>query len=93
MTSGNVASLADEVISIDNLAGEDLILVSSGSKKATIIGNVGISSQELNPREMVVKVTKNDPNFVDIFDLKSGDLIGSDLLVLTTIFSSEALIG
>ena len=40
VTSGNVASLADEVISIDNLAGEDLILVSSGSKKATIIGNV-----------------------------------------------------
>ena len=26
---------------------------------------------------MVVKVTKDDPDFVDIFDLKSGDLIGS----------------
>ena len=77
VTSGNVSSLADEVISINNLAGEDLILVSSGSKKATIIGNVGINSTELNPREMLVKVKKNDPNLVDIFDLKSGDLIGS----------------
>ena len=77
--------LADEVISIDNLAGEDLILVSSGSKKATIIGNVGITSQELNPREMVVKVTKDDPDFVDIFDLNLA-IAGLDLLVRTIIF-------
>jgi len=77
VTAGSVTSLADEVISINNLAGEDLILVSSGSKKATLIGNVNSKEQDLNPREMILKIKKNDSNLIDIFDLKSGDLLGS----------------
>ena len=54
-TTSSVTSLADEIISVSGLNGEDLILVSSGTSKPTIIGNVDEKSQELNPREMTAK--------------------------------------
>ena len=34
-------------------------------------------SQELNPREMTAKVHKDNENLIEIFDTKSGDLLGS----------------
>ena len=57
-TTSSVTSLADEIISVSGLNGEDLILVSSGTSKPTIIGNVDEKSQELNPREMTAKLIK-----------------------------------
>ena len=77
VTTSSVASLADEIISVSGLKGEDLILVSSGTSKPTIIGNVNEKSQELNPREMIAKVNKDNKNLIEIFDTKSGDLLGS----------------
>ena len=79
------------VISISNLAGEDLILVSSGPRKLPSL-EMSINSTELNPREMLVKVKKND-QWIDIFDLKSGDLIGSRSISSNNNFLFEALIG
>ena len=76
-TTSSVASLADEIISVSGLKGEDLILVSAGTSKATITGTVSAKSQELNPREMTARVHKDDKNLIEIFDTKSGDLLGS----------------
>ena len=76
-TTSSVTSLADEIISVSGLNGEDLILVSSGTSKPTIIGNVDEISQELNPREMTAKVNEDNENLIEIFDTKSGDLLGS----------------
>ena len=76
-TTSSVTSLADEMISVSGLKGEDLILVSSGTSKPTIIGNVDEISQELNPREMTAKVNEENENLIEIFDTKSGDLLGS----------------
>ena len=59
------------------MSGEDLLVVSTGSSKPVLIGQVEAISQELNPREMVLKVKADDPKLVDIFDRKSGDLLGS----------------
>ena len=49
VTTGSVSSLADEVISISGMSGEDLIVVSTGSSKPVLIGQVETASQELNP--------------------------------------------
>ena len=76
-TTSAVSSLADEVISISGLKGEDLILVSSGSRKPTIIGNVDAKPNDLNSRELTAKVSLTDANRVEIFDTKSGDLLGA----------------
>jgi flagellar hook-associated protein 1 FlgK len=76
-TTSAVSSLADEVISISGLEGEDLILVSSGTRKPSIIGNVDTKLQDLNAREMTAKVSLTDANLVEIFDTKSGDLLGT----------------
>ena len=76
-TTSSVSSLADEIISVSGLNGEDLIFASAGTSKATIIGNVEGKSQELNPREMTAKVHKDNDNLIEIFDTKSGDLLGS----------------
>jgi len=76
-TTSSVTSLADEIISVSGLNGEDLILVSSGTSKPTIIGNMDEKSQELNPREMTARVNKDNESLIEIFDTKSGDLLGS----------------
>ena len=76
-TTSSVTSLADEIVSISGLDGEDLILVSSGTRKPTVIGSVDAKSQELDPREMTARVHKNNENLIEIFDTKSGDLLGS----------------
>ena len=43
-TTSSVASLADEIISVSGLKGEDLILASVGTSKATITGTVSAMS-------------------------------------------------
>jgi flagellar hook-associated protein 1 FlgK len=77
VTTSSVTSLADDVISVSGLNGEDLIFVSSGNSKATIIGTVEEKTQELNPREMTARVNKENENIIEIFDTKSGDFLGS----------------
>ena len=59
------------------MSGEDLLVVSTGASKPVLIGQVEAVAQELNAREMVLKVKADDPKLVDIFDRKSGDLMGS----------------
>ena len=76
-TISEVSSLADEVVSIEGMSGEDLIILSTGDRKPSVIGEVKAFTQELNPREMTVKVNSSNPETVDIFDTKSGDLLGS----------------
>ena len=76
-TTSDVSSLADEVVSIEGMSGEDLIILSTGDRKPSVIGEVKAFTQELNPREMTVKVNSLNPKTVDLFDTKSGDLLGS----------------
>ena len=76
-TISEVSSLADEVVSIEGMSGEDLIILSTGDRKPSVIGEVKAFTQELNPREMTVKVNSSNPKTVDLFDTKSGDLLGS----------------
>lgn len=79
-TTSEVQSLADEILSFEGLSGEDLIIISTGDRKPSLIGNIQSTSHELNPREMTAKVSITTPNTVDIFDTKSGDLLGSRAL-------------
>ena len=50
-------------------------------------------SQELNPREMTAKVNEENENLIEIFDTKSGDLLGSRELSNKIISYLEGLIG
>ena len=79
-TTSEVSSLADEIVSFEGLSGEDLIIISTGDRKPSVIGDIQANSHELNPREMTAKVSSTVPNIVDIFDTKSGDLLGSRTL-------------
>ena len=76
-TTSDIESLADDLISVNGLDGEDLVLISAGNKKPTIIGSVDSKTNELNSREMVAKVNNDDANLMEIFDAKSGDILGS----------------
>ena len=72
-----VESLANEVLSINGLDGEDLIVVSAGTGKISLLGDVKTKVNELDPRELKAQVSANDPKQMEIFDMKSGDLLGS----------------
>ena len=85
-TTSEVSSLADEILSFDGLSGEDLIILSTGDRKPSVIGNMTELSQELNPREMTAKVNSTDASVIDIFDTKSGDFLGSRTLSSTNNF-------
>jgi flagellar hook-associated protein 1 FlgK len=76
-TTAKVESLANEVFSINGLDGEDLIVVSAGTGKISLLGDVETKVNELDPRELKAKVSTNDPKKIEIFDMKSGDLLGS----------------
>ena len=76
-TTAKVESLANEVFSINGLDGEDLIVVSAGTGKISLLGDVKTKVNELNPRELKAQVSANDPKQMEIFDMKSGDLLGS----------------
>lgn len=76
-SASTVTSLAEEIVSIENMSGEDLIIISNGTRKPTLIGEVKFLNQELNPREMTAKVDIVDSGLINIFDKTSGDLLGS----------------
>ena len=65
------------MFSINGLDGEDLIVVSAGTGKISLLGDVKTKVNELNPRELKATVSANDPKQMEIFDMKSGDLLGS----------------
>jgi flagellar hook-associated protein 1 FlgK len=76
-TSAIVESLANEVFSINGLDGEDLIVVAAGTGKISLLGEIKTKVNELDPRELKAKVSLNDSKQMEIFDMKSGDLLGS----------------
>ena len=65
------------MFSINGLDGEDLIVVSAGTGKISLLGDVKTKVNELDPRELKAQVSANDPKQMEIFDMKSGDLLGS----------------
>ena len=85
-TTAKVESLANEVFSINGLDGEDLIVVSAGTGKISLLGDVETKVNELDPRELKAKVSTNDPKQIEIFDMKSGDLLGSRKITETNDF-------
>ena len=85
-TTAKVESLANEVFSINGLDGEDLIVVSAGTGKISLLGDVKTKVNELDPRELKAKVSTNDPKQIEIFDMKSGDLLGSRKITETNDF-------
>ena len=76
-TTATVESLANEVFSINGLSGEDLIVIAAGTGKISLLGDVETKIDELDPRELQAKVSANDSKRMDIFDMVSGDLLGS----------------
>ena len=76
-TTATVESLANEVISVDGLAGEDLIVVAAGTGKISLLGDVNTKVNDLNPRELRAIVSATDSKEMEIFDMKSGDFLGS----------------
>ena len=76
-TTAKVESLANEVFSINGLSGEDLIVVAAGTGKISLLGDVKSKVNELNPRELMAKVSADDAKQMEIFDMNSGDLLGS----------------
>ena len=85
-TTAKVESLANEVFSINGLDGEDLIVVSAGTGKISLLGDVKTKVNELDPRELKAKVSTNDPKQMEIFDMNSGDLLGSRKITETNDF-------
>jgi len=84
--TGSVQSLASETISIDGLSGEDLIVISTGNVRPSILGAVTSSTNKLNPREISVQVTSDDGRTVVLKDEKTGDYLGSRTLRPTNNF-------
>ena len=76
-TTAEINSLANEVISVSQLGGEDLIVIATGSGKVSLLGQSQKDNFELNPRELLAKVSSDDSNTIEIFDLKTDDFIGS----------------
>lgn len=76
-TTAKVESLANEVFSVNGLDGEDLIVVAAGNGKISLLGDVKSKVNELDSRELTAKVSASDPKQMDIFDMKSGNLLGS----------------
>ncbi|NCX58900.1 MAG: hypothetical protein EBW90_10955, partial [Rhodobacteraceae bacterium] len=84
--SGSVESLASETISIDGLSGEDLIIISTGNVRPSILGAATSSTHNLNPREISAQVTSDDGRTVVLKDTKTGDYLGSRTLSSTNNF-------
>ena len=57
------------------MSGEDLIIISNGTRKPTLIGEVKFLNQDLNPREMTAEVDIVDSGLINIFDKTSGDFL------------------
>ena len=76
-TTAKVESLANEVFSINGLDGEDLIVIAAGTGKISLLGDVKTKVNKLDPRELTAKISTSDSKQMEIFDMKSGDLLGS----------------
>ena len=85
-STATVESLANEVISVDGLAGEDLIIVAAGTGKISLLGDVKTKVNDLDPRELTAIVSATDPKQMEIFDMKSGDFLGSRKITDTNDF-------
>jgi flagellar hook-associated protein 1 FlgK len=75
-TSVVVDSLASEIVSVDGLGGEDLIVLSTGAVKPSLIGASSVSEGISNKREITATVTSSDGKTVTLFDKNSGDYLG-----------------
>ena len=76
-SSAQVNSLAHEVLSIDGMNGEDLIVLSSGTGKASLIGAVDTYQGSKPSREIVARVSDEDQRLVRLYDKESGDYIAN----------------
>jgi flagellar hook-associated protein 1 FlgK len=76
-SSAQVNSLAHEVLSIDGMNGEDLIVLSSGTGKASLIGAVDTYLGSKPQREIVARVSDEDQRLVRLYDKESGDFIAN----------------
>ena len=79
-TSATVKSLANEILSLDGLAGEDLVVLATGSGKVSLLGSVEEADYGLNPRELTAQVSSDNLNKIEILDSKTGDILGSRTL-------------
>ena len=79
-TSATVKSLANEILSLEGLAGEDLIVLATGSGKVSLLGSVEEADYGLNPRELTAQVSSDNLNKIEILDSKTGDILGSRTL-------------
>jgi flagellar hook-associated protein 1 FlgK len=77
VSTATVESLANEVISVNGLAGEDLIVVAAGTGKISLLGDVKTKVNDLDPRELRAIVSATDSKQMEIFDMESGDFLGS----------------
>jgi hypothetical protein len=59
-TSVVVDSLASEIVSVDGLGGEDLIVLSTGAVKPSLIGALNVNEATTNEREITATVTSSD---------------------------------
>ena len=75
-TSVVVDSLASEIVSINGLGGEDLIVLSTGNVKPSLIGTSSVDEGKSNKREITANVTSSDGKTVSLFDRNSGDYLG-----------------
>ena len=77
VSTATVESLANEVISVNGLAGEDLIVVAAGTGKISLLGDVKTKVNDLDPRELRAIASATDSKQMEIFDMESGDFLGS----------------
>jgi flagellar hook-associated protein 1 FlgK len=75
-TSVVVDSLASEIVSVNGLGGEDLIVLSTGNVKPSLIGTSSVDEGKSNKREITANVTSSDGKTVSLFDRNSGDYLG-----------------
>jgi flagellar hook-associated protein 1 FlgK len=76
-SSASVKSLADEIFNIDNMGGEDLIIIATGSSNPNLLGSVGDHSSSSSQRDITVEVGSVAENRLDFFDTSTGDFLGS----------------
>ena len=76
-SSASVKSLADEIFNIDNIRGEDLIVIATGSSNPNLLGSVSDYSSSSSQRDITVEVGSVAGNRLDFFDTSTGDFLGS----------------
>ena len=75
-TSATVESLASEIISIHGLGGEDLLVLSDGNVRPSLIGSVDTFEPSLDQREIIATIASDDGKTVMLHDKASGDYLG-----------------